>query len=72
MTVAKELKDKWQSLYTYGDISAIQRSMPKKIRVTDENIRVCVKMGEFANLNVFEAVVKFYKAKEKMINELIQ
>lgn len=70
MKINKETTNKWKDLYTRGDLELIQASMPKKQRVTVENIRVCLREGEYSNLNVFEAIAKYYNEKAKKIKIL--
>lgn len=70
MKVKDDQLVKWKELFTHGDVEKIRLAMPKKVRPTNETIRVCARNGEFSNVVVYKYVSNFYKMKEKMIESL--
>lgn len=70
MKVPKKVHQKWVDLYTNGDYTAIQAEMKGEKAVTVENIRICLKRGEFHNMDIYEVATKFYLAKEKRLKEI--
>lgn len=67
MKVQKETLEKWNSLYTIGDIPAIVDSLPENQKVTNETIRVCLKKGEFKRMTTYYAILKYYSKREKIL-----
>ncbi len=66
MTVPKELKDKWNDLYSVGDFEAIA----KKSGLSTETIRVAFNKGECTD-KVFEAIASFYKERDQRVKEYL-
>lgn len=71
MKVAKELLDKWKDLALFGDGEAISQSMPEDTRVTGQTIRTLIRTGEYRSLNVLEAVIAFYKERDKKVKGMM-
>lgn len=71
MKVEKEINDKWNSLFTHGDIAKIRAIMPVDETVSKETIRRQLRSGVYTNTAVLKAVAAFYKGKEIDLKDAI-
>ena len=68
---APDLFEKWNKLYTKGDIAEIKKKMSENHAVTDESIRKQFRDGQYSNLEILKAVSTYFEAKEKEVEGIL-
>ena len=69
---APDLFEKWNKLYTKGDVAEIKKKMSENHAVTDESIRKQFRDGQYSNLEILKAVSAYYEDKEASVKKILK
>lgn len=69
---APDVHEKWQRLFSFGDIEKILKQLPENERLTHEGLRKQFRSGKYRTVAALRAVSEYYKGKEAEIKEILK